>query len=114
MTCLEGDGCEVSFEPEGAVIPLRVGERLHVEITGEDNDALEISYLPDGIVVGAYWNGASTRVFDGEGHQLDPVQRRQRDDRSGLSRVIGEYSPGPMVSRRIRLTEASCGAGRSS
>lgn len=72
ITCLEGPGCNVSFEPEGAVIPLQSGDQLRVEITGDDDDGLEISYFPGGIVVGAHWRNAQTLVLDRHGHQLEP------------------------------------------
>jgi hypothetical protein len=72
VTCLDAPGCNVYFEPEGAVIPLSVGSALHVELTGEDDDSLEISYRTGGIVIGAYWNSSGTRVWDREGRQLEP------------------------------------------
>jgi hypothetical protein len=38
-------------------------------MTGDDDDELEVSYAPDGIVVGA-WNGATTKVRDSGGNLL--------------------------------------------
>ena len=46
VTCLEGAQCTVQFEPEGAEVSLSSGELLHVEITGTDDDDLEISFVP--------------------------------------------------------------------
>jgi hypothetical protein len=69
VTCLEGATCKVYFEPEGAEVPLDSGEMLTVELTGEDDGQLEISYTSGGLVIGA-WKGARTRVWDRQGRQV--------------------------------------------
>ena len=66
LTCLDADECTVSFEPEGAVVTLERGHKLVVEITGPGEALPEVSYIPDGIVVGA-WQGARTAVWDETG-----------------------------------------------
>ena len=69
VTCLEGSPITVHFEPEGAEVPLAPGGLLTVELTGEDDDELEISYIPGGLVIGA-WNRATTRVWDRQGNAV--------------------------------------------
>lgn len=56
VTCLEADTCVVYFEPEGAWVTLKLGDKLTVEITGEDGGIPEISYLPSGVSIFA-WSG---------------------------------------------------------
>ena len=69
VTCLEGGQCTVNFEPEGAQVLLSAGGILRVEITGQDDDELEISYVPGGLVIGA-WSGAKTQVWDRAGRSV--------------------------------------------
>jgi hypothetical protein len=69
VTCLEGDHCTVHFEPEGAEVPLAPGGMLRVEITGENDDELEISYIPGGLIIGV-WKNAKTRVWDRAGQRV--------------------------------------------
>ena len=74
VSCLEGkEGCTVHFEPEGAEIEIPAGGMLRVEMTGEDDDELEISYVPGGVVIGA-WNRATTKVWDRGGTLVEPRQ----------------------------------------
>ena len=75
VTCLEGPGCTVYFEPEGAEIPLSSGGLLRVELTWDGDGGLEISHVPDGLVIGAHWTHSTTRVWDRGGRQLEPVER---------------------------------------
>ena len=75
VTCLEGPGCKVYFEPEGAEIPLSSGEFLRVELTWQGDGGLEISYIPGGIVIGAHWSYSATRVWDPSGRQLEPREK---------------------------------------
>jgi hypothetical protein len=69
LTCLDTEECVVSFEPEGAVVTLKKGHPLRVEMSGPDGGLPELSYLPDGIVVGG-WQGAQTRAWDEQGEEL--------------------------------------------
>lgn len=69
VTCLDGESCTVHFEPEGAEVSLSAGGLLKVELTGEDDDELEISYIPGGLVIGA-WNRAKTKVWDRDGNPI--------------------------------------------
>jgi len=69
LTCLEADECSVFFEPEGADITLQRGRKLFVEITGPGQATPEVSYIPSGILVGA-WQGARTSVWDETGKEV--------------------------------------------
>ena len=59
----------VSFEPEGAEHQLKAGDSFTVEMIGPKRGDPELSYLPDGLIVGA-WAGARTRVWNKTGEQL--------------------------------------------
>ena len=68
LTCIKAPKCKVFFEPEGAEVELAAGDLFTVEITGPELDGLEISFVPDGIIVGAY--GAETRAWNRAGEEL--------------------------------------------
>jgi hypothetical protein len=69
LTCIDAPSVIVSFEPEGAVHTLRRDDWFRVEIVGPDEGDVEVSYLPDGLVVGA-WSGARTHVWNKAGVEL--------------------------------------------
>ena len=69
LTCLDAPTVSVSFEPEGAEHTLARGDWFRVEITGPDDGDPEISYIPDGLIIGA-WSGAATRVWNKTGDEL--------------------------------------------
>ena len=66
LTCIDARSVSVSFEPEGAVHLLAAGDCFTVEIVGSAAGDPEVSYLPDGLIVGA-WPGATTRVWNNKG-----------------------------------------------
>jgi hypothetical protein len=69
LTCLDAPAVQVYFEPEGAEHELVRGDWLRVETSGPADGEPEISYLPDGLIVGA-WAGAKTRVRNRAGDEL--------------------------------------------
>ena len=69
VTCIDAPSVLVSFEPEGAQHRVAAGDWLKVEMTGGEGGQPEISYLPDGLIVGA-WPGAATRVWNKAGGEL--------------------------------------------
>jgi hypothetical protein len=68
LTCIGAPKCNVFFEPEGAEVELASGDLFTVEIAGPQLDGLEISFVPDGIIVGAH--GARTRAWNRAGNEL--------------------------------------------
>jgi hypothetical protein len=70
LTVLDVDSCDVAFEPEGAVVTLRRGDALAVELHGPGSGVVEVSFDPKGISIGA-WSGASTTARDRTGQRLD-------------------------------------------
>ena len=69
LTCFDVPAVLVSFEPEGAQHRLRAGDSFKVEIVGPEGGDPEVSYLPDGLMIGA-WAGAETRVWNRAGDEL--------------------------------------------
>jgi hypothetical protein len=70
VTCLPSvDQCEVAFEPEGAVVTIRAGESITVEMRGPGSGVPEVCHNPRGITVYP-WNGADTFAWDESGKQL--------------------------------------------
>lgn len=70
VTCLHAaDHCEVAFEPEGAIVTIRPGDILTVEMRGPGSGDPEVSYHPRGISVSA-WSGADTFAWDKSGRPL--------------------------------------------
>ena len=61
IACTDTPQCSVSFEPEGSLHTLREGDVFDVEVVGPGSGRVEIVFLPDGLIVGA-WSGADTRV----------------------------------------------------
>ncbi len=64
------DHCDIAFEPEGAVLTLRDEDAFTVEVAGSGEGVVEITYGPDGLIVGA-WDGAKTRVWNKAGEEMD-------------------------------------------
>jgi hypothetical protein len=69
LTCLDAPEVVVSFEPEGAQHTLRRDDWFKVEIVGPDRGDAELSYVTDGLIIGA-WSGAKTRVWNKAGDEL--------------------------------------------
>jgi hypothetical protein len=69
LTCIDAPSVLVSFEPEGAQHLLERDDALTVEMVGDTPGEPEISYLPDGLIVGA-WAGAVTRIWHKDGTEL--------------------------------------------
>lgn len=69
VTCIDTPSVVVSFEPEGAQHRLAAGDWFKVEMVGPEGGEPEISYLSDGLIVGA-WSGATTRVWNKAGDEL--------------------------------------------
>jgi len=69
LTCIDAESVVVSFEPEGAHHQLKRGDWFRVEISGPDEGDAEISYVPGGLIVGA-WAGAATRAWNRAGEEL--------------------------------------------
>jgi hypothetical protein len=70
LQCLEGESCEVAFEPWGAVETLRAGDAFDVEISGPGDGLVEIAYWPGGISVWA-WSGADAVARNKAGVRLN-------------------------------------------
>ena len=71
VECDQTASCSVFFEPEGAEVVLKDGNRLTVEISGGEGSAEpEITYTPRGLVIWA-WAGADTAVWDRSGRKLN-------------------------------------------
>ena len=68
LTCINAPKCKVYFEPEGAEMELASGDLFTVQITGADLSGLEISFVTDGIMVGAH--GGETRAWNRVGKEL--------------------------------------------
>jgi hypothetical protein len=60
LQCLDGDSCEVAFEPWGSVATLRRDDSFRVEIVGPADLVVEIAHRPGGLAVWAediaVWN----------------------------------------------------------
>jgi len=69
LTCINAPSVVVSFEPEGAHHTLHRGDCFRVEMVGPDVGEPEISYTPNGVIVGA-WSRAETRVRNRAGENL--------------------------------------------
>ena len=69
LTCIDAASVVVSFEPEGAQHVLRSGDLFRVEMAAPSMGEPEISFLPDGLIVGA-WSDAETRVWNRAGERL--------------------------------------------
>jgi hypothetical protein len=69
ITCLVADECTVYFEPYGSYFRLTSDEVFRVTTEGPRSGEVEVSYRPDGIVIGLY-TVASVRVVDGRGNEL--------------------------------------------
>lgn len=69
LTCDEVDECRVAFEPDGSVHPLRRDDALDVEIAGPGSGRVEITFVPDGFIVGA-WAGSETSARNWAGESL--------------------------------------------
>jgi hypothetical protein len=69
LTCIDEHAIVVSFEPEGSQHRLEAGDYFKVEIVGSGDGEPEVSYVPDGLIIGA-WAGARTRVCNKAGAEL--------------------------------------------
>jgi hypothetical protein len=69
LTCLDGDECQVAFEPEGAVHTLKAGDAFRVEVKGVGSGEVEIGFVPNGITVVA-WDEATTVVRNRAGSHV--------------------------------------------
>lgn len=69
VTLLGADACDVAFEPEGAVVPLKHGDAFTVEVRGPGDGVVEVSYHPEGISITA-WSGARTFAWNRAGDPL--------------------------------------------
>ena len=69
---LSHDACTVALEPLGGVVTVPKGELVRVEISGPGDGIVEISYAPNGLIVGE-WSGASTQVLDQQGEVIKPA-----------------------------------------
>jgi hypothetical protein len=69
VTCIDAPSVLVSFEPEGAQHLLEGDATFRVEMVGSTAGEPEISYAPDGLIIGA-WAGAATRVWNQNGDEL--------------------------------------------
>ena len=69
LTCINTPAIQVSFEPDGAQHELKQGDSFGVEISATELGDAEISYLPDGLIVGA-WSSAKTRAWNRAGNEL--------------------------------------------
>jgi hypothetical protein len=70
LQCLEGESCEVAFEPWGAVEILRADDAFNVEISGPGDGLVEIAYRPGSISVWA-WSGADAVARNKAGVRLN-------------------------------------------
>ena len=70
LLCLEGESCEVAFEPWGAVETLRADDTFEVEISGPGDGLVEIAYRPGLITVWA-WSGADAVARNKAGVRLN-------------------------------------------
>ena len=61
--------CTVSLEPLGDQADLPKGEVFTVEVSGPGDGPLEISYAPNGVIIGE-WNGAKTRLLNRQGERV--------------------------------------------
>ena len=116
LTCLDAPSVAVSFEPEGAHHELNRGDSLRVEISGPDDGDVEISYLPGGLVVGA-WAGADTRAWDADGARDPPVNAHRRASFAAWGGHTLDDGVRPRIPRRNRVFRsvhpARCGSGRA-
>jgi hypothetical protein len=69
VSCIKSAECDVSFEPEGAVVKLAHGDAFTVQIQGPGEGVVEVSYEPNGLIIGA-WKGARTEAWDRSGRRL--------------------------------------------
>ena len=70
LECSDVEQCRVFFEPDGAEVIVTDKETLTVEIRGGDEDDLiELTYVPNGVVVWAR-AGAETLVWDASGERI--------------------------------------------
>jgi len=69
VQCLEGESCQVAFEPWGAVETLRADDHFEVEIFGPGDGVVEVAYVSDGLSIWA-WSGADIRARDKSGRIL--------------------------------------------
>lgn len=63
LTCVDQPECRVSLEPEGSLLTLQEGNTLTLVIPQSDAEGIEISHLPDGLIVGV-WSGAPIQILD--------------------------------------------------
>jgi hypothetical protein len=70
LTCLEGDQCQVFFEPTGAEHTLKSDDRFTVEISGPGTGEPTLSYIPRGIVIWPWLGGAIARIRNATGDEL--------------------------------------------
>lgn len=69
LTNLTDGPCTVSFEPRGDQADLPKGEMVTVEVSGPGDGPLEISYAPNGVIIGE-WDGAQTRLWNRRGETI--------------------------------------------
>jgi hypothetical protein len=69
LTCVDADQVVVSFEPEGMQHTLVRDDCCRVEMFGPDDGDPEISYSPDGLIIGL-WSTADLRVWNKAGREL--------------------------------------------
>ncbi len=69
LTCIDARAIVVSFEPEGAQHTLEADDSFKVEIVGSGDAEPEVSYVPEGLMIGAR-AGARTRVWNKAGAEL--------------------------------------------
>ena len=69
LTCVNAPAATVFFEPEGSEHRLASDDAFRVEMVGPEPGEPEISFTPNGLIVGA-WNKAQTRVWNRTGDEL--------------------------------------------
>jgi hypothetical protein len=57
------------LEPFGAQAELPKGEVFTVEVAGPGDGLVEISYAPNGVIIGE-WDGAETRLWNRRGDEV--------------------------------------------
>lgn len=71
LTCLDMDATRIFIEPWGNEILLRAGEALTVNSNGFLTGHVEVSVVPEGVVIG-FTSNAEMEVLDERGNVLAP------------------------------------------
>lgn len=69
LTCLDAEECTVAFEPWGSEYLLKRHDALYVRFLRSDMDHIEISYMPDRLIVGL-WTDAEISVSNRAGERI--------------------------------------------